>query len=325
MDPAQYTNDVELWHELGLDRTGDVLWKLFHQQRYSIDKHLVGLDGWKKANRIFLWDHEGLSTSFDCLKKDSRVHLWDSTFYDHPRFHTNLRWLNWMRNIEENMKLGDRLISAAEKKTTHVFDALLGSLWPNKKYMLDRIKSHQDPNSFLLGNLSSLDLSSQLVPKNFILGGDFETHINKKIAYQDQCVAQSSCFVPYAIYNRTWYSLICETYRPEYAMVTEKIGKALLGKRIFILVSSQHGLKNLKKIGFKTFSPVIDESYDDIADDEKRWQAAWNSIESLLDLDPANVYEVCQEILEHNRNLVLNTDWNRIFKKEVMQILTLNT
>ena len=36
----------------------------------------------------------------------------------------------------------------------------------------------------------------------------------------------------------------------------------MMSSKPFIVLGSKHFLKNLRSIGFKTFHPVIDESYD---------------------------------------------------------------
>ena len=50
------------------------------------------------------------------------------------------------------------------------------------------------------------------------------------------------------VHNSDWY--------------TEKTIKCLISKKPFILLSGQHALKKLRNMGFKTFSPIINESYD---------------------------------------------------------------
>ena len=45
----------------------------------------------------------------------------------------------------------------------------------------------------------------------------------------------------------------------------------------FIVLSGKGFPKNLRDIGFKTFHPVIDESYDDIDDTYERTKSAFKS------------------------------------------------
>jgi hypothetical protein len=45
-------------------------------------------------------------------------------------------------------------------------------------------------------------------------------------------------------------------------LVTEKLWRAILAKRPFIVVSNPNYLNNLKRLGFKTFDNYWDEEYD---------------------------------------------------------------
>jgi hypothetical protein len=77
--------------------------------------------------------------------------------------------------------------------------------------------------------------------------------------------------IPLSIYNQTAYSVVAETnYDNNYIFNTEKIVKPILARRLFLVVSGQHYLRNLRSLGFKTFDGIIDETYDTIADFEQR-------------------------------------------------------
>lgn len=85
--------------------------------------------------------------------------------------------------------------------------------------------------------------------------------------------------------------------------LTEKTYKAILFKKPFILVSLQHTLKSLRQSGFKTFSPWIDESYDDIEDFDLRIEAVLAEIKRLSALpneEMAKILQEINEIIEHN-------------------------
>lgn len=114
---------------------------------------------------------------------------------------------------------------------------------------------------------------------------------------------------PYIVYKNSWYSIISETYQNFRYHPTEKTGKALLGGRIFVVFCCQHFLKNLKKIGFKTFDSIIDESYDDIEDTDERFDRAWAQIRFLATADHNKLYSIVADIVEHNRNIMLDKDF----------------
>jgi hypothetical protein len=111
---------------------------------------------------------------------------------------------------------------------------------------------------------------------------------------------------PYEVYNSSWYSIIAETYQNHRYQPTEKTAKAFLGQRIFVSFCCKHFLKNLKKLGFKTFNSIIDESYDEVEDTVKRFDMAWQQVRMLAQSDPKNVYDKVQDILQHNRKIILD-------------------
>jgi hypothetical protein len=114
---------------------------------------------------------------------------------------------------------------------------------------------------------------------------------------------------PYLVYKNSWYSIVSETYQNFRYHPTEKTGKAFLGKRIFVAFCCQHFLKNLKKLGFKTFDSIIDESYDDIEDTNERFNRAWEQIRFLATADHTKLYSTVADIVEHNRNIMLDRNF----------------
>lgn len=114
--------------------------------------------------------------------------------------------------------------------------------------------------------------------------------------------------VPWKIYQSSWYSIVCETVDAGCSnlFVTEKIGKCLFAKRIFILVSGGGILRYLRSLGFRTFhGDIIDESYDDELDDKTRLEMAWAQIERLYKTDPRVVYTHFQHVLDHNHQVMI--------------------
>jgi hypothetical protein len=91
------------------------------------------------------------------------------------------------------------------------------------------------------------------------------------------------------------------------AFPTEKTWRVILCKRPFIAASTPYFLKGLKQLGFKTFSPFIDESYDNIENDEDRKSSLLNEIKRIINLpeDERNyIITQCKDICEHNYQLL---------------------
>ena len=92
--------------------------------------------------------------------------------------------------------------------------------------------------------------------------------------------------------------------------ISEKTYKCLAVKHPFIVFGRPGIIKGLQKLGFKTLSPYFNESYDDIVDDDERFDAIFNEITRLINLSDDEWIEILkniQPILEHNHSLFFNS------------------
>lgn len=64
-------------------------------------------------------------------------------------------------------------------------------------------------------------------------------------------------------YESTYFSIVCETWTDsDRIFLSEKIFKPIMNFHPFIALGNPGTLAQLKNLGYKTFSPLIDESYD---------------------------------------------------------------
>ena len=123
--------------------------------------------------------------------------------------------------------------------------------------------------------------------------------------------------IPISIYNQTAYSIVTETNFAEYyAFHTEKIVKPMLAKRLFIVYGGCHYLKSLHHLGFKTFDSIIDESYDNESNYEKRGQLIIEQMEYLFTQPQEQILEQIKPIVEHNYNHMISTQWYQNFSDD---------
>lgn len=112
-----------------------------------------------------------------------------------------------------------------------------------------------------------------------------------------------SGLVPWEIYNRTWFSVVCETLAKERVFLSaEKMGKCFQARRLFVVFAIQGFLQRYRDWGFETFNDVIDESYDLEPDDIQRWSQAFEQVRWLCDQDLAKLLTKLQPRLDHNHN-----------------------
>jgi len=95
----------------------------------------------------------------------------------------------------------------------------------------------------------------------------------------------------------------------ETPFVSEKTWKPISNLQPFIMVGNPGTLKYIKELGFKTFSPFIDESYDEMADYKVRMRHIYSEIERLNNMSIKEIhdwYYSIKDVLLHNQQLLIS-------------------
>jgi len=106
------------------------------------------------------------------------------------------------------------------------------------------------------------------------------------------------------IYLNSYINIVSESSFINDIFPTEKLLNPITVLQPFIIVSMSGYLKYIKNLGFKTFSPFINESYDDEKDDAKRLQIICSEIKRLSNLSLEEIHQWYISIiptLEYNR------------------------
>jgi hypothetical protein len=112
-----------------------------------------------------------------------------------------------------------------------------------------------------------------------------------------------SGLVPWEIYNRTWFSVVCETLSSGRVFLSaEKIAKCLQARRLFVVFAIQNFLQHYRDWGFETFGDVIDESYDTQAKDIVRWSKAFEQVKYLCSENLPVLLHKLRPRLDHNHH-----------------------
>lgn len=113
-------------------------------------------------------------------------------------------------------------------------------------------------------------------------------------------------------YKKFPVNLVTETLYYDWgAFTSEKIWKPMVAGQIFVVMASPYYLDGLRELGFRTFDPYIDESYDHIVNPIERAIAVANAIGKICSLSNDEfkaLLEKCRPIIEHNRSLVLGRE-----------------
>jgi hypothetical protein len=112
-----------------------------------------------------------------------------------------------------------------------------------------------------------------------------------------------SGLVPWEIYNRTWFSIVCETLSSGRVFLSaEKIAKCLHARRLFVVFAIQNFLQHYREWGFETFGDVIDESYDSELQNIKRWSKAFEQVKWLCNQNLPALLQKLKPRLDHNHH-----------------------
>jgi hypothetical protein len=113
----------------------------------------------------------------------------------------------------------------------------------------------------------------------------------------------------------SWLTVISEaSFAEDTCFISEKTFKFIADSHPFIIAGNKRSLKYLRDLGYKTFSPWIDESYDEL-DTWERYAAIGIALEKIKKLSPI-------ERLEWFKGLSDILDYNlEILKKNTVDVV----
>lgn len=117
-------------------------------------------------------------------------------------------------------------------------------------------------------------------------------------------------------YENSYFSVVAETnffttkqgFEPS-RFFSEKTFKAIANHHPILFLSTPGMVSALKQLGYKSYAPYIDESYDLVQDDGDRLLAVLKETERLCNLQGEDLEDFligCQEITEYNFNILKN-------------------
>ena len=120
------------------------------------------------------------------------------------------------------------------------------------------------------------------------------------------------------LYNRYYFSLVTSTsFDTPWTHPDEKFWKPLGQFHPFIWIGPPNSIKSLHRLGFKSFSPYIDESYDKEEDCEKRMLMIVDEVKRLCAMSKDEIHEwyfSMYDILVHNWRRILYYNPNPFLK-----------
>ncbi len=125
-------------------------------------------------------------------------------------------------------------------------------------------------------------------------------------------------------YNSTEVEIVLETlFDDDRIHLTEKTLRPIACGQPFILMATHGSLAYLKNYGFKTFSEIFDESYDQIQDPQERMLAVISIMKQIISWDSKEQHintNKLQEITNHNQQHF----FSKKFQEHIISELTYN-
>lgn len=126
-------------------------------------------------------------------------------------------------------------------------------------------------------------------------------------------------------YQNAYFYICTETYaHGHYKSITEKICKPMVNFLPFVFFSFPGALQVLRDLGFKTFHPYIDESYDLETNETLRFKLVYEEIKKLCNLSKEelhNWYYSLAETLIHNHQHVINFYQSDTYTSKLVEYL----
>lgn len=229
-------------------------------------------------------------------------------------FHyTNDMFISGHKLYEDNKLCKSLLqqLTPIENDRRYHWDFLFGQHKPLKDELYEKLLSHPIEtrvfHTYFKHNPKDGIWSHGHVPKNH----SAETIDGNENPYDNP--VRHSDLIDLEIYNNSYYSVAIETViHNDFAMFSEKEAKPIMAKRPFVVMGAKHQMKAFRSLGFKTFSPIIDESYDEIEDAEERFEAIMLCMQKLCEQNPKAVYRKLEHVLEHNKKHFIETRWPNV-------------
>jgi len=117
------------------------------------------------------------------------------------------------------------------------------------------------------------------------------------------------------LFTDSYWNVVMETYLDATGGVflTEKTFKPIKYGQPFVILGTTNSLQYLQEQGYKTFSPWIDESYDQEQDIRFRWLAIWDTVKRIAD---TSLEDLHKQHIEMTSIILHNQAWFKRNKRE---------
>ena len=153
---------------------------------------------------------------------------------------------------------------------------------------------------------------------------NFTMHIPFRADDLDDNGHNNHKLIDHKFYTDAYFNFVVETHFSKHNLfLTEKTFKPILNLQPFLIVGAPGSLKLLKDLGYETFGDWIDESYDNVKNDEDRMFDVFAAAYEINNMSHEKLVVMTKEmipVLAHNQQVLLNSKKEPL-EKLIKQIL----
>ena len=126
------------------------------------------------------------------------------------------------------------------------------------------------------------------------------------------------------LYQKARFTLVLETdtrQGRQFAFVTEKVLYPIMSEVPFLYAGSMNGLRALRLLGFRTFSPFFNESYDGIAEPRSRMDAVSSEFARLSALQSPEFDTSVGDQVRHNCEHFTGMSFKKTLVRLALEVL----
>lgn len=240
-----------------------------------------------EQKKLLLLGGGDMDDSWPCLRYDSFL----------PKL------LDYQENLEAALR-SDEIYAKTSKPYKFLF--LNGRGRRHRRYLLNAWQQSGLLAESLWSNLDGAVAPVQLLPAQY----EVPRYQAQVAATGDQGYVKFQLFndewgeiyLNPAAYIDTYFSMVTETVHDyAYSFRTEKIWKPIVMGHPWIVSANRGFLRDMQELGFQTFHGILDETYDDIEDNDERLQRVRDLVEDLCRQDLADFLRACEKICKYNQ------------------------
>ena len=167
------------------------------------------------------------------------------------------------------------------------------------------VGENRDDNPIVVGNLRIGDYLEEFMSK-----GPYTCDTLTSEQHNNHSIVEPEHF------DNSYCNIVIETlYDAEGskgAFLTEKTFKAIKHGQPFVIAGCSGSLKKLRELGYRTFDHAIDNSYDEMPNNHRRYQLLMETIQKIKQQNMHEWFMSCWDDIQHNQRVFAESKYQRL-------------